>query len=400
MRIVVAVLGLVLALWGQDRRKVDINTETPEGQLLQQIGQEQDQAKKTALMEDFTAKHPKHNSAAWVWGQLHAAYVKSNQHDKVFTATEKLMSFDPADGEMAYGALQAAVAKNDPDQIIKWAQSTNDAAKRGVNLPKPANEDDEEMWKYRVEFSKQVQKRAEYELFTGALRTADPATKLKMMDGLTQMSPGSEYVPQLDEQYFLTYRQLGQNDKALAVAEKAAGKNTANEDMLLLLANNAFEKKDNDNVVAYSDKLVAYLKDRPAPQGVNPAEWDKKKNTSMGAGLWLKGMAYASQQKWRETDEALRPAIPMLEGNEQLLGPALFQLGLANYRMGEKGGPKGTADLQKIGDALRYNQQCAAIKGPFQAQAQKNIGVIRQQFPTAGAPPKPPAAKPGTGKKK
>ena len=48
-----AAAGLIcLPAMGQ-RTKIDINTETPEGQLLQQIGTEQDPEKKLALLEQF-----------------------------------------------------------------------------------------------------------------------------------------------------------------------------------------------------------------------------------------------------------------------------------------------------------------------------------------------------------
>ena len=41
--------------------------------------------------------------------------------------------------------------------------------------------------------------------------------------------------------------------------------------------------------------------------------------------------------------------------------------GLANYQM------------KNLSDALRFNQQCAAIKSPFQAKAAENARVMRQQ---------------------
>ncbi|HBY61875.1 MAG TPA: hypothetical protein DEH78_18810, partial [Solibacterales bacterium] len=61
-----------------------------------------------------------------------------------------------------------------------------------------------------------------------------------------------------------------------------------------------------------------------------------------------------------------------------LKAAALFNLGLANFRMGEAA--KGEAQSQRILDALRFNQQCAAIKSPFQAQAAKNVAAIKSQY--------------------
>ncbi len=366
-----------LALFSQNRHKVDINTETPEGQLLQQLGQEQDAAKKTLMLEDFAAKYPKHSSYAWVLGQLSANLIKSQQWDKVFPVAQALVGFDAADSEMAYSGLQAAVAKNDPTLIAKWAAITNDAAKKGAARPKPANEDEEAMWEYQVKFSQQVQERCEYEVYTAGLRQTDPAKRIEMLDALGALNPKSKYAVTSDDAYILAYRQLGANDKALAVAEKADAANTANEDMYLLLANGSFEKKENDKVVAYSDKLVALLKDKAAPQGMSPDDWGKKKKTTLGAGYWLKGMVYAGANKFKEADETLREGLPFYEDNEQLLAPALFQLGLANNKLGTAGK---IADKKRLTDAVGYFSRCAAIKSPYQTQAATNVKVIRTQY--------------------
>jgi hypothetical protein len=173
---------------------------------------------------------------------------------------------------------------------------------------------------------------------------------------------------------------MGDNAKSMELAAKASAKGTANEDMLLVLANSAFEKKDGPNVIAYSQKLVDFLKSANPPEGADAAQWNKKKETSLGFGYWMMGMIHAQGQKWTETDAAFRESLPFLQGNDQFLGVALFNLGMANYRLGQ-GGPKTKPDLKRISDALKYNSQCAAIKGPNQAQAQKNVAVIRQQFP-------------------
>ena len=369
----------VTGAWAQSRYKVNINTETPEGKLLQEIGQEQDAAKKQTLLEQFAEKHAGNPNMLWVIGQLQPAYVKAG-NEKAYALTEKLLAADPSDAEMAHGALKVAEAKKDSDGIIKWAKATSVSAKKAAAAPKPADEDEEERWKYKVDFGKQVDKYAEYSVYAASLAATDPATRIKLMDAIAEVNPQSEYLAKLDPIYFFAYRQMGDNAKALQLAQTAAGKGTANEDMLLLLANGAFEQKDVDKTIGYSQKLVDYLKQAQVPQGADPAAWEKKKTTSLGAGLWMIGMTHAQAQKWTETDSALTEALPHLQGNDQLLGPALFQLGLANYRLGQ-GGPKTKPDMKRMSLALKYNQQCAAIKGREQAQAQKNVVVIRQQFP-------------------
>ena len=58
------VLACLLASAAPAQKKpFEINAETPEGALLQKAGQEDDQAKKTALYEEFLQKYPKHEGA-------------------------------------------------------------------------------------------------------------------------------------------------------------------------------------------------------------------------------------------------------------------------------------------------------------------------------------------------
>jgi hypothetical protein len=383
MRIKTRTTGILLALAiaglcpAQSRHKLEVNTETDEGKALQAIGTEQDAARKVALMEEFSTKHGQHGGAAWVLGQLETTYLKDQKWDKVFPVAEKLIGFDPADAEMAYGGLQAAVGKNDPDLIVKWATITRDAAQKAEKVAKPDDEDEAAQWDYRQKFAKQVQERSEYEIYTASLRATDPAQRIKLIDALLAYDPKTRYAGQLDEAYFLSYRQLGNNDKAMEVARTAAQKGTANEDMLLLLANKAFEDKQADSAISYSDKLVELMKTKAAPQGVSPEDWTRKKNTSLGAGLFLKGSVLAQQNKLAEADPVFRESLPFLEGNDALLGPALFQLGLANYKLGAAGRKP---DMNRLRDALKYSAMAGKIKGPHQGQANQNANVIRQKY--------------------
>ena len=381
---------LTAALWAvstagaQNRYKPDINAETPEGKILQTLGQEQDHAKRLALVDQFMGAHGTHPGAAWALGQGVISAQKLSQPDQIMALAAKLVALDGSDVEMAYTGLEAAVAKADNDSIVRWANSTAEAARKASAAPEPKDEEELERWKWKVATSKpdQAPKRAEYEIFSAAMRATDPATRLKMLEALTALNPKSEYSAQAQAFIFDAYRRLNQNDKALAMAATAAEANTADEDMLLLLTNNAFEKKDQAGVLKYADQLTAYLKDKPAPAGADAAAWDKKKTITMGAGLWLKGMILAGQSKWKETDVTLREATPLLKGNDELLSHALFNIGLANYKMGN------------LNEALKIMLECAALKGPKQAEAAKNAVVIRQQG--GGVP----AAKKTGGKKK
>lgn len=370
----IVLLGSAVAS-AQKRAKVDINTETPEGQALQAIGQEADPAKKLGLMEEFLQKHSSHPGALWVMGQVEAAYAKAGQHDKVLAMVPKILAADPADVEMAHQALKSAEAKGDAALIVEWSQKTRASAKAAETAPKPSDEDELENWKHTVDFAQQVKKYCDYALYAHALKAADPAGKILAAEALMQASPQSEYVPQLSDALFVSYRQANQNDKAVALGEKLLAENKANEDVLLVMLDHYARNKDAAKVEKTAQAMVEMMKTKAAPAGVDAAAWEKKKTTVTGIGLHVLGVNYSNANKAAQADKTLREALPLLT-DEQMKAEALFHLGLSNYRMGS--GAKDGSKL--ILEALRFNQQCAAIKSPFQAQANKNIAAIRTQY--------------------
>lgn len=371
MRAVLTVVVLLVsagAAMGQ-RQKVNINTETPEGQALQQIGQENDEAKKLALMEDFVAKFPKTENTAWVYAQMQPVYIKAGQYDKAMDAGEKVLAIDPGDLEIAHQNLKAAEAKKDPDAIEKWSGQTSEIALKAAASPQPKEEDQVENWKKEVDYAKQVNTYTEYSLSAAALQAQDPKKRIALAEALAKRNPNSQYLPQLNQALFLAYRQAGDNPKAIALAEKVLATDQSNEDMLLVVADNYLQnKRDPDKVLAYSAKMIDVMNSKPKPEGVSDADWAKRKSLITGLGHYMSGKLYFSQNKFGPADKELRQALPDVEGNAMLKAETLFHLALANYKM------------EKIPEAMKFNQACAAIKSPYQAQAAKNLAVLKSQY--------------------
>ncbi|MBI4910833.1 MAG: hypothetical protein HY820_44885 [Acidobacteria bacterium] len=359
------------------RHRVNINTETPEGQLLQMIGQEASNAdRKMAMMEEFVNKYARHESVGWVLEQVIAAQLKSNNFDKALASCQQLLAVDPDDPSAAHSCLKAAEGKKDLAGILKWAPATSALARKLVASPAPKDEEAAESWKNQVDYAKQLDTYTEYALYANGLATTDPNQKIAFRDALEKQSPNSQYLPQLNGQYFLALRQTNQTDKAIAFAEKILEKDQTNEDMLVAVADNYINRKINpEKVIEYGTKLGQLMESKPKPEGVSDDDWNKRKTLMAGIGYWMAGVTYFNQNKLAETDANLRKALPYIVGNDALNSQALFFLGLSNYKMGE---PK--KDKKLMAEALKFNAQCATIKGPFQGQAQKNAQVIRQQY--------------------
>jgi tetratricopeptide (TPR) repeat protein len=363
----------ILPLTAQERYKFQLDASTPEGLLLQNAGQADSDAKKIEIYEEFLQKHPTHPGATYAWAQVQPLYLNAGQLDKVLAAAEAIHKGDPFNAPAAYNGLQSAEKKKDNDGIKLWSARTVDSAKKVLALKQPEDEDDVETWKREIDYATQVITRCEYSLYVTALQATDPKVIADMSATLIERHPDSQYVPQVAGRYFLALQQTGQKDAAIAFAEQRLQKDKSNPEMIVMVADHYLQsRKSPDKVLEYSQMLVESAQAAPAPAGADPAAWEQKKKTLTGLGHWMAGSTYASQNKWADTDKSFRAALPFIAGNNDLLGPAYFYLGLANYNMSK--GPKPNQALRA--EARKYSELCAGIKGPYQARATTNLNAI------------------------
>jgi len=359
----------------QRHKLAAVNAESPDGKLIQQALQENDPAKKIELLEQFITQFAdKKEATEWVLSQLQPLYLKAGNNDKAIATGEKLLADDADDIDSAYNNLKAAEAKKDADAIVKWSAVTSQIAKKAVASPKREGQDAEE-WKQAVDYAKQVDTYTEYALYLAALQSADPQKVMQLSDALEKRNPQSQYISMVMEKYAASARQANALPKAVEFGERAYGRNQFNADMLLAMSDSFMQKQQFDKAVTYATKSVEVMSSQAKPEGYSDADWQKKKTSIIGLGNWMSGVSLSSQNKYPQADKALRAALPDIKDNQQLMAGALFHLGLVNYKMGQT-----SKNKTQINDALKFSQQCSAINGPFQAQAQKNVKVIKTEF--------------------
>ena len=83
---------------------------------------------------------------------------------------------------------------------------------------------------------------------------------------------------------------------------------------------------------------------------------------------------HCEKAQYFEGDKDLRSALPLVKGNEAMLGSTLFYLGLANYQLG-----KTLMKKSQVLEAVKFSEQAAAIKGPFAQQAWHNAHVMKTE---------------------
>lgn len=353
MRTFLMLVALTCTALAQRHKIEELNTEKPDGKLLQQIMQEQDAAKRTPLLEQFATEFGKSEGAAWVLEQLQQVYVKAGDPDKIIAAGDKLLAIDPDDPDANLQCLKAAETKKDLALMKKYAASTSAAAKKITE----------------ADSAKYYQGTADFSLYRAALESRDPKVTIDLADALRRQNPKSEYAPKVVPALFVAYRQSGDNAKAIALAEETLATDQSSEDMLLAVADNyAQQKKEPQKVHQYSAKVVEVMETKPKPEGVSDADWAARKNLVSGVAHYMNGKLYYTETNYAKADAELRAALPLVESNATMKPEVLYMLGFANYK------------LDKPQDAANYYRACAAIKSQFQALATKNLAGIRAQY--------------------
>ena len=378
MRTTIAVflsLALSAATMAQQGHKYEINTQTPEGQLLQRASQATTDTEKIAAYDEFLAKYPQGPGAAYAWNQVQPLHLKAGSLDKVIAGAGVILAADPTDSPAAYNALQAAEQKKDVPAIILWANRTVDAAKTAIASKKPEDSAEAAIWDANVDFAKQVIARCEYSFYASALKITEPAGIAALYEALEKMNPQSQYVPMAGPRYFIALLQQKDLQKAQVFAESAAGRGQANEDMLLFIADANLNAKEFDKAAKYAAQLTTTLPTQAAPQGVSPADWEAKKKNTLARAHWIAGTAAGAKSDWANSEKSMLAALPLIEGNaslKDLLPGAYFYLGLSNYSVSKGAKP----DPARRAEAKKYFTLCAAIPSPFQSQAAKNLSGL------------------------
>jgi hypothetical protein len=362
--LVLLALPCALPVLAQEKQNFVFNPGTPEGQILQNLGQETDDARKVSLGQDFLAKYPKHEAAGWVAAQVEAGLLGQKEYDKVLEVAEMAYANGP-DMDAAYYALKAAVAKNDIAETKKWSARTSEAARKITASAKPPTNDDE---KHELEYAKEVDEYSEYALYVVALK-AQPKEEVDLVDTLIKQNPKSQYLSEVANSYFAALSKAGEGAKACPAAERMAeGKNA---EAMLYAADCSWRANRAERVTALASRAAEAVNSRTKREGESDADWASQKAALLGTANFYTGVGYTMQMRYGPASKALKAALPAIKGNSQLYAIALFDLGLANYSLG-----KPVGDKAQMREGLHYFQQSADIASPMQDQASRNAKLV------------------------
>jgi len=239
----------------------------------------------------------------------------------------------------ALAALKQAEPSKDAAKVKELAAAAHTTARK-YEGPAPADAD-KESYEARQRYAKDVDHYSEYALYALASQMrSNPNVAEDLINTLEKQNPKSEYLEL--------------------------------PDALDVQADIAVARKQTDRAAAIANRMIAAANKKP-PEGTSAADWDRTKSYALGKAYYIIGTSACERNKFADTDRNLRAALPYIKGNNGMLGPALFCLGVANYNLANL-----TANKAKMLEAAKFSEQAAAIPGPTQDQAYKNSIAMKQ----------------------
>jgi tetratricopeptide (TPR) repeat protein len=353
--------------------------QSQEGQFLELIDLESDPPKQLALMDLFIKQFPNYNAMAALYADMQADYIKVSLWDKALEIGGKLLQIDQDDIDAVRMNLEAAKGKNDDSLIKRWTErlgqlsqepngtvsassTTNTPYVEGVGMAGDGPKDP------KAQAAKTVRARQEAALFNKALQEADPSVRIEILNQYLQQYPQSIHINKVNYLYYLAYREMKDEKRAMAMAEQILTKDQTREDVLYYVAESLFkQKRDLAKVIVYSQEILDLVK-RPKPEGRQDDEWNRQVSILTSQAHWMIGMSEIYREQFASANQELRAALAGGSSSDSMRPALLTNLAWANYK------------LKNIPDAIKFYQECAAIPSAYQKAAADSVKGIKSEY--------------------
>jgi hypothetical protein len=345
-------------------RHYEIDPESADASLLQQILQEHSKDHRRELLEQYIKQFPQTKSATWAQEQLVLAYSQSQDVDRLLPAAERLLATDPADLETANTGLRAAETRKDAVLGAKWGILAWDVAQRASG----AQNSDQAL-------VAEVKNFADFLLYSAAQQTPELSKRAEYLKLLTERDPANQYARSARPEYINAVLQSSSPGQRLSFLERELARFPEDEDVLFAGAQEAARVNSDAQTLAYSLRLIGVLNKKTLPEGMSEEAWAQKRFGYISVANWFAGTIYSKQGEYATSNQHVNAALPYLKDKPSMLAAAYYTLGYNNYSIASDSG-----DPARASDALRYNQLCANMKGPYQEAAQKNLEALKAEF--------------------
>jgi hypothetical protein len=353
------VCALFLALLGTGAPAQEPPGPVPaasESAMLALIQESADSAARIHLLTQFADLFPDSPSLLKVLRSLQSEYIARGEIYKAMVAGQRILRLYPADLESAETNLRMAGQARDFALIRKYAGET---WRRAAWLKDESGP--------QGEAARAALDHSESMLSFSAVQDTEAEDRQRAMDLLAALNPESPYLPNLTNTTAdrlaipASPRTPPLKDPAFAVDLDDAASLIAEAERLTRRGNNYAK------VYQYSQRALELL-------AADPSGSQDQHERLVTAARWMSGMAATILGRYAAADRDLRAALPRLKGNAQALGITLYSLGYVNYQLAEEGQRK------RIFEAIRFNQECAAIPGAYREQALRNNEAIKVYY--------------------
>ena len=352
--------------------KIVIPAGTPEDQALTTISNEQDNAKKLAMYEDFLSKFSS-NPAAVAYGNWQIAQAHQNAGDlpKALEFGDKALAGAPRNLDILVSQTNVAQQMKDSGKVVNYAVKGGEAYNSLAKQSKPEGMD-EAQWTARLAETREAGKTS-YEFLETAAYNAiadekDAKTRMSYIERFTPAFPNSRFEEPVTQYAMFTLGQLNDSARLFSYGEKALAANPNSMPTMLLLANAYVEDPKPAGVgkaVTYSQKVIELAK-ADAPDA------DKSRKLSAGVARSTLGFAYMKQDKTAAAVPELKTAAALLKGQDDTAyATALYRLGYAY------------AKLNRVAEAKVVLGDAVKIAGPLQKPSQELLDKVNAAKPRA-----------------
>jgi tetratricopeptide (TPR) repeat protein len=360
--LILAVVVIMLAQIAGAQTRIAIAAGTPEDQALQEITNQPDMQKRTAMLEDFVKKFST-NPAAVAFGnwQLAQQAVTEGNSAQALAYGDKALAAMP-------DLVDVLVSQVDIAQQLKDSAKVVDYAVRGATVidgldkkPKPENTSAEEFATQLATEKAALQPNYQYLEIAGYNAiTAEQDTRKRMQEIERYMSafPGSKFNEQLATLAIVTFQQMKDSAGLAAFGDKMLAKNPKDIRLLTVLAS-AYSSD-----AAHMAKAGVYAR--------KAIELQKSQTASDASGRTLEGVAHSvlgrvllQDGKFPAASTELKTATALLKDSPEDLAGAWYYLGFA------------FAKMERATDAMNALAQASSIQGPYRQPAQELLAKIK-----------------------
>ncbi len=370
----VAALLLSVSAFAQDApqiRDVEIDSQSPEGQVLTAAGVAEEAEERIPILEGFVNDFPESEFLGYALLQLQNQYIGQQDWAKAVEVGKRLLQMVPEDVEVRHNVNQSLVQSQQWDELLTMLVETRPFAERDAATPAPEDPDEDEEIAHQniVDYAQGVVQYLEWAMNVGVTQQTDPAKKIQWMDAMREHYPDSEHAKGLEDHYVIAYQQMGDMAGMAAAMKKALESKPGNEQYLQTLAEYALSMKNFDEAKARSEELIALMEEKPAPEGTSPEDWEASKAKFTAMGNYIIGNGYFQQGSWRTARSHLLKTVDAIkaEGGERY-GLLAYMLGFCYVKLDIAG--------DNINRATFWMNEAAKTPNPTQEQAKQTLAAI------------------------